>query len=179
MRKTLSVAAAALGISLAAASLGEPNDGTTPPSDGASAGLLQGCGDVPEAVALLGALRGREAGITRYLQAIDRREEDLRSAEARLRERLEELRGLRDVQRRARIDAETAVQADIAQLVAVYDGMRPRDAAAIMGDLPPEFAAEILMRLNPAASARIIASVEPRQAAILTTYMGARRAHQR
>ncbi|MDO5657939.1 MAG: hypothetical protein Q4G36_06415 [Paracoccus sp. (in: a-proteobacteria)] len=150
-----------------------------PPPTGAAATLMQGCSDVPEAVALVSELRQREQRINHYLAAVDRREGDLRDAEARIRARLDELRGMRDVERRARIAAQDEVEADIAQLVSVYDAMRPRDAAAIISDLPADFAAELLMRLNPDSSARIIASVQPRQAAILTTYMGARRAHQR
>ena len=70
--------------------------------------------------------------------------------------------------------ASQAVREDIDRLVAVYDQMKPAEAAAVLTNLPADFAAEILMRVQPETGARIIASVEPRQAALLTAQMGAR-----
>ncbi len=65
---------------------------------------------------------------------------------------------------------------DIARLIAVYDQMKPEQAAMVLSNLPPDFAAQILSRVQPETGARIMASVEPGQAAVLTSYMGAIRA---
>lgn len=136
--------------------------------------LLDGCGDVPEAVALADELKLRGLRIERYLQEIDRRKGDLAEAEATVRAKLVELKALKGGMSSRRVQDTTAVQNDIDRLVAVYDQMKPAEAAAVLTNLPPDFAAEILMRVQPDAGARIIAAVEPGQAAILTTHMGAR-----
>lgn len=139
-----------------------------------SGDLLQGCGDVPEAVALAEELRDRALRIERYMESIDARKAELAVAEASLRQRLTELKARKGDIGSRRDDASEAVRTDIERLVAVYDQMKPAEAAAVLTNLPADFAAEILMRVRPETGARIIASVEPRQAALLTAQMGAR-----
>lgn len=141
--------------------------------------LLSGCGDVPEAVALAGELRDRALRIERYMSALDTRKAALDQAEATLRDRLTELRGQKGGVRDRREQATQAVRNDIDRLIAVYDQMKPAEAAAILSNLPADFAAEILMRVQPETGARIIAAVEPQQAALLTAQMGARSVRSR
>lgn len=137
-------------------------------------GLLQGCGDVPEAVALAEELRDRALRIERYMESIDRRKADLVEAEATLRSRLSELKSQKGGILGRQDQASAAVRSDIDRLVALYNQMKPVEAAAVLTNLPADFAAEILMRVEPENGARIIAAVEPRQAALLTAQMGAR-----
>lgn len=141
--------------------------------------LLSGCGDVPEAVALAGELRDRALRIERYMSALDARKEDLSRAEATLRERLTELRSHKGSVSDRRQQAGQEVRDDIDRLIAVYDQMKPAEAAVILSNLPADFAAEILMRVQPETGARIIAAVEPQQAALLTAQMGARSVRSR
>lgn len=136
--------------------------------------LLDGCGDVPEAVALVEELRDRALRIERYMESIDARKAELAQAESTLRERLAELRAQKGSITARQDGATQAVRTDIDRLIALYDQMKPAEAAAILTNLPADFAAEILMRVQPEAGARIIAAVEPRQAALLTAQMGAR-----
>lgn len=136
--------------------------------------LLQGCGDVPEAVALAEELRDRALRIERYMESIDMRKAELADAEVTLRKRLTELKAHKGGIQSRRDGASEAVRGDIERLVAVYDQMKPAEAAAVLTNLPADFAAEILMRVRPETGARIIAAVEPRQAALLTAQMGAR-----
>ncbi|MGR3200126.1 MAG: MotE family protein [Paracoccus sp. (in: a-proteobacteria)] len=136
--------------------------------------LLEGCRDVPEAVALAEELRDRALRIERYMQDIDARKAELATAEATLSERLKELRAQKDNLGAVRAGDTEAVRTDIDRLIAVYDQMKPAEAAAVLTNLPADFAAEILMRVRPETGARIIAAVEPRQAALLTAQMGAR-----
>lgn len=138
--------------------------------------LLEGCTDVPEAVALADELKLRAQRIDRYLADIDARKAELANAEAAIQAKLVELKAIRAGIGARRTAASTAVQDDINRLVAVYDQMKPAEAAKVLTNLPPDFAAEILMRVQPEAGARIIAAVDPGQAAILTTHMGARSA---
>ena len=141
--------------------------------------MLEGCGDVPEAVALAGELNIRALRIERYMEELENRKREIAEAEITLKNRLAELKSVRDGMRSQRTTDKTAVQSDIDRLVAVYDQMKPAEAAAVIGNLPPDFAAEILMRVQPEAGARIIAAVAPEQAAMLTTHMGARSAKKR
>ncbi|MEO1912111.1 MAG: hypothetical protein ABGX10_17025 [Paracoccus sp. (in: a-proteobacteria)] len=136
--------------------------------------LLEGCTDVPEAVALAEELRDRALRIERYMQALDQRKADLDAAEATLRTRLGQLQASKGAIKATRNGTTQAVRTDIDRLIALYDQMKPAEAAAILTNLPADFAAEILMRVQPEAGARIIAAVEPRQAALLTAQMGAR-----
>ena len=80
---------------------------------------------------------------------------------------------------KSRTSNQRAVDDDVARLVAVYEAMKPKEAAAVLSSLPANFSAEILMRVNPETGARIIAAIAPEKAAILTTYMGARSAPSR
>lgn len=141
-----------------------------------NAGLLEGCGDVPEAVVLAEALRQRGLRLENYVNDIERRKRDLDAAQAQLTEKLIELRKIR--QQIAEGAGRTSQQqsASVDQLIAVYDQMKPEQAGTVLSNLPPDFAAEILMRLRPDAGAKIMAAVEPTQAALLTSYMAASRA---
>lgn len=137
-------------------------------------GLMSGCTDVPEAVALADTLHLRSQRIERYMESLEEKKAELARAEATLRERLAELKAQKDGLQSRRDGTTAAVRSDIDRLVALYNQMKPAEAAAVLTNLPSDFAAEILMRLNSEAGARIIAAVEPRQAAILTAEMGAR-----
>ncbi|SNT73126.1 MotE family protein [Paracoccus seriniphilus] len=136
--------------------------------------LLQGCTDVPEAVALAEELRDRALRIERYMRSIEDRKTELAKAEESLTARLRELKAQKSRIRARQDSASSDVRSDIDRLVALYDQMKPDQAAAVLTNLPADFAAEILIRVRPEAGARIIAAVEPRQAALLTAQMGAR-----
>lgn len=136
--------------------------------------LLQGCGDVPEAVALAEELRDRALRIERYMESIEQRKSQLAEAELTLRKRLSELKAQKGGMQSRRDGTTDAVRGDIERLVALYDQMKPAEAAAVLTNLPADFAAEILIRVRPETGARIIAAVEPRQAALLTAQIGAR-----
>lgn len=138
--------------------------------------LMAGCTDVPEAVALAETLRERALRIDRYMQNIERRKAEIASAERRLTERLVELRKLKQQIAQNNRGQSQAQTEDITRLIAVYDQMKPEQAAMVLSNLPPDFAAQILARVQPETGARIMASVEPGHAAVLTSYMGALRA---
>lgn len=136
--------------------------------------LLKGCTDVPEAVALAEELRDRALRVESYMSALEAKKAEIAAAEASLRDRLAEMKAVKNGSRDQRNAATGAIRDDIDRLIAVYDQMKPAEAAAVLSNLPAEFAAEILMRVQPQTGARIIAAVEPRQAALLTAQMGAR-----
>lgn len=146
-----------------------------PMAQAAPGALLGGCTDVPEAVALAETLRLRGIAVDRVLADLDRRKDDLAAAEEQLLRRLAALKQAKASMGDARAARDSGTVAGIERLIAVYDAMKPADAALILAALPPDFAAEILARVQPDAGARIIARIEPAHAAVLTAHMGSRR----
>jgi flagellar motility protein MotE (MotC chaperone) len=137
--------------------------------------LLDGCTDVPEAVALAETLRLRGIAVERALADLERRKRELAATEAQITTRLAALKKAKAALGETREDRNEGRTEGIERLIAVYDAMKPAEAATIIAALPPDFAAEILTRVQPDAGARIIARIDPGHAAILTAHMGARR----
>lgn len=142
------------------------------------ADLLRGCTDVPEAVALADELQVRALRIERYAQELERKKAEIREAETSLQSTLTEITKARNAKGNQKATTSKEVSDDVLRLVALYDQMKPEQAAGVLANLPPDFAAEILMRVQPENGARIIASIDPNQAAILTSFMGARSARR-
>lgn len=138
--------------------------------------LMVGCTDVPEAVALAETLKQRALRMERYMQDIARQKAEVATAQQQLTASLVELRNTRRQLKDRDRGVSRAKTEDIARIIALYDQMKPEQAAMVISNLPPEFAAQILVRVQPETGARIMASVEPGQAAVLTSYMGAQRA---
>ncbi|HRO15266.1 MAG TPA: hypothetical protein PLL33_09525, partial [Paracoccus sp. (in: a-proteobacteria)] len=103
------------------------------------------------------------------------RKDEIAAAEARLKTRLVELREAKKALADSRSGQQAGTDRGIGRLIAIYDAMKPAEAARVMTALPPDFAAEILARVQPETGARIIAAIEPAQAAMLTAHLGARR----
>lgn len=140
-----------------------------------TADLLKGCTDVPEAVELAARLNDRALRIQRYLATMDSKKSEIDGARQSLSETLKKLVAEGRILPMQSVVKQDEVDEDVARLVAVYDQMKPEQAAVVISNLPPDFAAEILMRVQPENSAKIMASVDPNQAAVLTSYMGSRR----
>ncbi len=134
--------------------------------------LLAGCQDIPETVALVQTLSDRTQRLETYRQELDRRKNELSAAQVELTQKLEELRKLKQRASEQRAVRDQNRDNDISGLIAIYDQMKPDQAAMILANLPPDFSAQILVRLQPEAGARIMAAFPPNQAAIMTPYMG-------
>ncbi|MFD1883727.1 MotE family protein [Paracoccus pacificus] len=134
--------------------------------------FLEGCADVPEAVAMAEELRQRNQRLEAYMVDLDRRKAEITKAEESLRSWLEKVRSANSGSRAKSAGADKARQDDLARMIALYDEMAPKDSAAVLSNLPPDFAAEILMRVDSGTGAKIIAAIDPRQAAELTARMG-------
>lgn len=142
-------------------------------------GLMAGCGDIPEVVDLVDRLRIRDDRIAKALTELDRRKAEIATARATLEAELRRLKAAGGRSGGSTTARQRAVEDDISRLVAVYEAMKPKEAADVLAALPPNFSAELLMRVNPETGARIIAAIDPEKAAVLTTYMGARSASSR
>jgi flagellar motility protein MotE (MotC chaperone) len=91
------------------------------------------------------ALNDRQAALALADQAITDRLAKLEETEIRLRETL--------------ALADGAAEADIERLTAVYQAMKPKDAAALFEAMAPEFAAGFLGRMTPESAAAILSGM--------------------
>ena len=109
------------------------------------------------------------------LRDIARRDEDLARREAAVALREQDLRVALDEIERATTDlvaAEEALEArmfasdaasedDLDRLTAIYEGMKPKDAAALFAAMDPDFAAGFLGRMSPDTAASVFSALPP------------------
>jgi flagellar motility protein MotE (MotC chaperone) len=126
--------------------------------------------------ALLEALRGRRLELEAREAALSEREVLLAAAERRLSQRVEEMQALQQ-----RLEAENRARAEqneqgMRQLVRLYEGMRPRDAATIFDDLEMAVLIPVLDRMREARAAPVLAAMRPERARVATTELARHRA---
>jgi flagellar motility protein MotE (MotC chaperone) len=122
--------------------------------------------------------------------ALSVREEKIRAREAALEDRIAalDLAGLVIEQRLTEMAesevalkstlalADGAAENDLAQLTAVYEAMKPADAAKLFGTMAPDFAAGFLGRMTPAAAAAVMAGIAPAKAYEISALLAGRNA---
>ncbi|MDB6452474.1 MotE family protein [Falsirhodobacter sp. 20TX0035] len=108
------------------------------------------------------ALAERRAALDLAAQAIDARLAELSSAEARLSDTL------------ARADG--ASENDLARLTAVYEAMKPKDAAALFTQMEPDFAAGFVGRMKPEAAGAVMAGMPSDTAYAISLLLAGRNA---
>lgn len=91
------------------------------------------------------SLRDRLAALALADAAITKRMDEMKAVEAELKATLEQ--------------ADGAAEKDIQNLTAVYQAMKPKDAAALFETMSPEFAAGFLGRMPPEAAAAILSGM--------------------
>ena len=126
--------------------------------------------------AILESLRARRAELDAREQALATRELVLQAAERRLAERVEEIAALQrqlEAASQARSERE---EAGWRQLVKLYEGMRPRDAATIFDELDMPVLVEVVDRMREAKAAPVLGAMRPERARLLTAELARRRA---
>jgi flagellar motility protein MotE (MotC chaperone) len=108
------------------------------------------------------ALEDRLAALDLAEQAIAARMTELEAAEASLKETI--------------ALADGAAEKDITNLVAVYEAMKPADAARLFDTMAAEFAAGFLGRMRPDAAAAILAGMTPESAYAVSALIAGRNA---
>ncbi|MEM7487490.1 MAG: hypothetical protein AAF390_00035 [Pseudomonadota bacterium] len=135
------------------------------------------CPPSEEVSALLERIAARDDALTEREQEVAMREQDatiarqeaiaaldrLAEAEARLAERMAASTG--------------AASEDVDRLVTVYEGMKPKDAAALFESMAPPFAAGFLARMRPDAAAAIFSNLSPDAAYALSVLIAGRNAN--
>lgn len=110
---------------------------------------------------MLAAFQAREERLTLREGQLRDRLQALRIAETELDEKLQALRAAEQALDATISRAETASADDLDLLRAVYENMKPKDAAALFVEMPPPFAAGFLGMMRPEAAAQIMAELPP------------------
>jgi flagellar motility protein MotE (MotC chaperone) len=135
----------------------------------------------PEAAAeraVLEALRARRAELELREQAAAQREVMLAAAERRLTQRVEELTALQGRLEALERDRAAREETGLRGLVKLYEGMRPRDAAAIFDELEMAVLLPIVDRMREAKASPVIAAMRPERARVLTAELARLRAER-
>ncbi|MEM9393520.1 MAG: hypothetical protein AAGA38_06660 [Pseudomonadota bacterium] len=138
------------------------------------------CG-LPELELMYQTLLSDRKALDERLLAASARERDLETADSLIRESFEELQTLQAKlsSEREEFEGERAkvvedAQADLKQLVQVYESMKPKDAAELFETMSPEFAAGFLGRMQPQIAGEILSAVSSDFAYAVSVLIAAR-----
>ncbi len=126
--------------------------------------------------ALAAALAGREAQVKAQEQAIAERMAALNLSDQAITKRMGELQTAEDDLKKTLAIADGASEKDLAQLTAVYEAMKPADAANLFQTMAPEFAAGFLGRMQPASAAAILTGMKSDKAYEISVLLAGRNA---
>ena len=126
--------------------------------------------------ALLESLAKREGQVKAQESAAAERMAALNLADQAINQRLAELQAAEDNLKKTLALADGASEKDLAQLTAVYEAMKPADAAALFQTMSPEFAAGFLGRMQPTSAADILTGLKPDKAYEVSVLLAGRNA---
>ena len=133
------------------------------------------CG-TPGALELLASLRAREEKLAAREAEASRREAAIVEARTEAQALLAELTARQQDLARTLTIADEAAEGDVARLVAVYENMKPKEAAPLFEVMDPGFAAGFLARMRPEASAAVLAGLDPQKAYAISAELAGRNA---
>lgn len=125
---------------------------------------------------LLAAVRAREARVAEAEARLAERERMLALAEEELKAGLAALDAAEAELEDLLTLADTAAEEDVARLTAMYEAMKPAEAAAVFDQMDPAFAAGFLGRMRADAAASVLAGLPPEKAYALSVVLAGRNA---
>lgn len=125
---------------------------------------------------LLEALRAREAQISAREAALNDRQAALAMSDQAITARIAELTAMEASLKETLALADGAAERDLTNLTAVYEAMKPADAAALFETMAPEFAAGFLGRMRPDAAAAILSGMKSEAAYSISVLVAGRNA---
>lgn len=154
----------------------DPNGDATAPVNSASEQQAPKL-DRTKTASLLEALAEREKRVAMLEQQAEMRAKALAVADEEIQKRLTALENAEKALRATLALAETAAEDDLARLTAVYENMKPKDAAAVFEAMEPDFAAGFLGRMRPDAAAAVLAGLTPETAYSISVILAGRNAN--
>ncbi|GAA0290734.1 MotE family protein [Rhodovulum strictum] len=134
------------------------------------------CPPPPDIAAVLAALQAREAEIDAREARLDERAATLDIARDEIARQIEALEAAQAGLQSTLSIADQAAETDIARLTAVYESMKPDEAATLFAEMAPEFAAGFLGRMRPEAAAAVMAGLDPPLAYSISVILAGRNA---
>ena len=125
---------------------------------------------------LLEALRARETLLAGREAGLAQREVTVQAARSEIDRRIEELQQAEVNLAATLAQADQAAEKDVQKLVAVYESMKPKDAARLFGEMDAEFAAGFLGMMRPEAAAAVMAGLDPQRAYAISAILAGRNA---
>ncbi|MGH1463879.1 MAG: MotE family protein [Cognatishimia sp.] len=139
--------------------------------------LPENCSPPADIAVVLQALQDRETRLENNEVALQDRMQALAVAEKLITSKLAELVDAEQRLQNSISQAKSASEDDIVILTAVYEKMKPQDAAALFEEMDPEFAAGFLSRMKPEIAAGILAGLAPNTAYTLSVVLAGRNAN--
>lgn len=132
--------------------------------------------DKEQMSAMLRAFQEREERLEERETQIDMRMKALSVADEQIERRLSSLQQAEDSLRDLLAIANTAAEDDLVRLTAVYENMKPKQAAPLFEEMEPAFAAGFLGRMRPNSAAGIMAGLSPQAAYSISVILAGRNA---
>lgn len=126
--------------------------------------------------AMLNDLKGREATVRERESRLALREQAVAVAAREAETRIAALEQAEAKLAATIAQADQAAEKDVDRLVAVYERMKPKDAAALFAEMEPEFAAGFLARMKPDSAAVVMAGLDPKIAYAISIFFAGRNA---
>lgn len=142
------------------------------PETGEGSGLV--CEGADASETMLAAFRAREERLLAREAAVEDRARALNVTEGEVTEKLAALAEAEQSLAALLAVAETAASDDLAQLTAVYETMKPVQAAAIFTQMDPNLAAGFLGMMRPEAAAAVMAGLDPATAYVISALIASR-----
>lgn len=135
------------------------------------------CPPSDEVSMLITQIGQRDEELTHREMAVALREQDITIARQEIDGALSRLTEAEDRLAARMQQSSTASDTDIDQLVSVYEGMKPKEAAVLFEAMAPAFAAGFLSRMSSDAASALFSNLSPEKAYALSVIMAGRNAN--
>lgn len=153
------------------------NKHDTATNDAHAAAPVKGCAPPPDMAEMLKLFQQREDRLKTREAQMQERMQALAVADAQIARKMAELTAAESALRDTLALADSAAETDITTLTAVYENMKPKDAAALFEEMDPDFAAGFLARMRPDAAAGIMTGLSPAAAYTISVVLAGRNAN--
>ncbi len=146
-------------------------------AEASATGAGENCGSEADIAEVLARLSDREAKLAVREAALEDRLQALSVAEIQIGKNLTALVEAEAELEKTMALADTAAEDDLKRLTAVYENMKPKEAAPLFAEMDPKFAAGFLGRMRSDAAAAIMAGLEPQVAYTISVILAGRNAN--